>query len=505
MSQTQQLGSRLATLLGADRIVTDTTVIDSRSHDYWLLDLQRRLHGVPSTEPLLVVQPQTHDDVCKLLSFAHAEELHVVPFGAGSGVCGGARPNRDDIVLDLSAMNRIIEINEAALTVTVEPGMLGRDFEAALNSRGYSMGHFPQSINLSSVGGWVATRASGQYSTKYGSIEDMLVALQVVLADGTSIRTKNAPRSATGPGLNGLILGSEGTLAVITEITYRIHPLPQKEAGEAFAFNGFHMGLQAIRKIMRAGWQPALLRLYDSSETVRHFGRAHANSCVLLVLSEGPDALVDVELAECSKIAEQNGGTALGDELVTHWKQNRFKIPDVKDLAIGKGIVFDTIEISANWDRIDDLYDAVMASLKTVPGIVAASAHSSHSYQQGTCFYFTFAAKKPHWLPRLIAGKVSFGLFNGFASPADLAFVERLYSECWDKVMQATVDHEGSISHHHGIGKVRAGWLATEIGVTGVEVLKLVKRALDPRNVLNRGTLIPSGGASPALYNGPGR
>ncbi len=492
MSQVHTLGSRLASLLGADRIVTDKPTIESRSHDYWLLDMQRRLHGVNTGQPLLVVQPHNEDDVCKLLSFAFAEGLHVVPFGAGSGVCGGARPTSDDIVLDLSLMNRIIKLSETALTVTVQPGMLGRDLEAALNARGYSMGHFPQSINLSSVGGWVATRASGQYSTKYGSIEDMLVSLNVVLADGTSVHTKNAPRSSTGPSLNELMLGSEGTLAVITEITYRIHPLPQKESGLAFAFTDFHAGMEAIRKIMRAGWQPALVRLYDASETARHFGSAHKNSCVMLLLSEGPEALVDVELAECARIAELDGGKPLGESLVTEWKSDRFKIPDVKDLAVSKGAVFDTIEISANWDRIDALYDAVIRSLRTMPGILAASAHSSHSYQQGTCLYFTFAAKKPHWLPRVVVGKLSFGKYSGFTSPSDVAFVEQLYNECWRRVMQATLDHHGSISHHHGIGKVRAGWLATELGASGVEVLNSVKRALDPRGVLNRNTLIPA-------------
>lgn len=491
MSPNLALCSRLGALLGADRIVTDDATIASRSHDYWLLDLQRRLHGVSPDQPLLVVQPHTEEDVSKLLSFANAEGLHIVPFGAGSGVCGGARPDKNDIVLDLSLMNRIIAINETALTVTVQPGMLGRDFEAALNARGYSMGHFPQSINLSSVGGWVATRASGQYSTKYGSIENMLVALNVVLADGTIVRTHDAPRSSTGPSLNELMLGSEGTLAVITEITYRIHPLPQKEAGQAFSFVDFHMGLQAIRKITRAGWQPALVRLYDESETVRHFGSAHKNSCVLLLLSEGPEALVDVELSECWRIAERDGGRPLGASLVDEWKENRFKIPDVNELAVSKGVVFDTIEISANWDRIDDLYDSVIRSLKSVPGIIAASAHSSHSYQQGSCLYFTFAVKKPHWLPRIIAGKLSFGHYSGFTSPADLSYVEQIYTDCWTRVMQATVDNGGSISHHHGIGKVRAGWLATEIGASGVDVLRAVKQALDPNGVLNRSTLIP--------------
>jgi len=480
--------AQLAALLGDGKVLTDQATLASRGHDFWLLDLQKRLHGVAMPIPVCVVRPDSAAEVSAVLAFANRENVPVVPYGAGSGVCGGARPTESAIVLDLGAINRILSVNETALTVTVQPGMLGKDLEAELNRRGYSMGHFPQSMNISSVGGWVATRASGQFSTRYGSIENMLVCLKAVLADGTVAETKNVPRSSTGPSVNELLLGSEGTLAVVVEATYKIHPLPEKQCMRAFQFSRFAQGLEAIRKIVRAGWKPPLVRLYDVEETKRHFAEvADAGSCFLLVLSEGPARLAEVELEACTEICTQEGGLDRGEEPVSHWLQNRFRIPDLNELARDKGVIFDTIEVAANWDHVSGLYEAVVAALKTVPGMLAASAHSSHSYQQGTCLYFTFAAKKPYWLVRQIAQRVSpFGL-GRFDSRRDAQTVERTYNQCWQKVMEATLANHGTISHHHGVGKVRMPWLEHELATT-YPILERVKRTLDPRGILNPGT-----------------
>lgn len=499
-SRAERLKSQLQALLGEKKVHTGAEILSSRNHDYWLLDLQRRLHGEQGPLPLCVVQPESHAEVAAVVTFASRESLEVVPYGRGSGVCGGARPRNGALVLDLSNMSGILEINETNLTVTVQPGMLGSEFEEELNKRGYSMGHFPQSIALSSVGGWVATRASGQYSAKYGSIEDMLVCFKGVLADGSTIATKNIPRAAVGPDVNELILGSEGTLVVLTEVTFRIHTLPEKQTFAAFQFPTMRQGLEAIRLIRRAGWKPCLTRLYDGVETQRHFGgghdipnpfnamKEHKDGCMLLLASEGPAALADVEIAECSKIAELAGGTARGEGPVKHWLKVRFRIPNLVELAQDKGVVFDTIEVAANWDKVADLYDAVIASLKTVPGLMVASAHSSHSYDQGACLYFTFAVKKPYWLLRQVARRVTFKRYDGFASAGDAKVVERTYNDCWTKVMEATLANAGTISHHHGVGKVRLPWMKQEHALS-YQVLLKVKKALDPENVLNPGTL----------------
>jgi alkyldihydroxyacetonephosphate synthase len=482
----ETIQTELRALLG-DKVKTDVSELTARSHDFWLLDMQRRLHGSSAPLPICVVAAECGDDVAIVLRFASAHNIPVVPYGAGSGVCGGAQGNAEAITLDLRSMNRILDINEKALTVTVEPGMLGSEFERRLNLRGYSMGHFPQSMQLSSVGGWVATRASGQYSNKYGNIEDMLVCLEGYLADGTHFSTRNAPRSATGPSVNELMLGSEGALAVITSITYKIHPLPEAQMMTAFQFDRFDDALDAIRLMMRSGWAPALTRLYDAAETKRHFqDSAKKGSCVLLFLSEGPRRLVQAEFEECSALAKVLGGVSLGEGPVRHWLERRFVIPDLNDLALNKGVVFDTIEVAGNWDVIGKVYNDAIAALNKVPGIVNASAHSSHSYAQGTCLYFTFAVKKPRWKRLQVARLL--GRKSAFASPSDLPAVEKLYEACWSAVMEAVVANGGTVSHHHGIGKVRMPWVEQELG-SSKRILDGVKDALDPAGILNPGTL----------------
>lgn len=484
----EAIRSQLRALLGDSKVLSDAKSLAERGHDFWLLDLQKRIHGEAMPAPSCVVRPETAAEVAAILAFATRESVPVVPYGAGSGVCGGARPSDGALVLDTRAMNRVVEINPVALTVTVQPGMLGKDLETELNFHGYSMGHFPQSMNISSVGGWVATRASGQFSTRYGSIEDMLVSLKAVLADGTVIETKNVPRASTGPSINELILGSEGTLAVVVEITYKIHPLPEKQAMRAFQFAGFHQGLEAIRKVMRAGWTPPLLRLYDATETERHFhAYAQRGTCMLLVLSEGPARLADAEIEGVSEICLAEGGLDRSAEPVSHWLEKRFQIPDLHELAEKKGVIFDTIEVSANWDRIGHVYDSAVAALKTVPGIVVASAHSSHSYQQGTCLYFTFAVKKPYWLLRQVVQHTTPLASGRFNARSDARVVERTYNECWQKVMEAVLASGGTIAHHHGIGKVRLPWIERELPTT-YAVLERIKQALDPKGILNPGT-----------------
>jgi alkyldihydroxyacetonephosphate synthase len=485
--------AELRALLG-DKVTADDGIRRERSHDFWLLDFQRRLHGSEAPQPLCVVRPENADDISTLLRFAGQRQIAVVPFGLGSGVCGSARAHNGAVVVDMSAMASVLEINETALTVTVEPGLRGSELEDWLNAAGYTMGHFPQSMRLSSVGGWVATRAAGQYSTKYGSIEDMLVCLEGCLADGSRFSTNNVPRSSTGPSLNELILGSEGTLAVLTRVTFKIHPLAEHSRRGAFEFASFSQGMEAVRLMLRAGWKPALVRLYDGAESKRHFkAHVHRGRCVLLLLSEGPTRLADAEYEECAAIAESAGGRPLGSKPVEHWLEHRFEIADVHDLATRKGVVFDTIEVAANWDRINSVYEAAIAALSAVPGIVAASAHSSHSYMQGTCLYFTFGVKKPRWIRKQVARLL--GDRTAFTRSEDLQAVEQSYQRCWQSVMQAVIDNGGTISHHHGIGKVRLPWVEEELAAS-LYVLRTIKNALDPAGILNPGSWL-----SPAADN----
>jgi len=458
--------NELSARLGAEQVTWDETSLLEHAHDYWSLAQLRLLRGTLANRPLCVVRPTSVDQVATALRYANEKRLPVVPFGAGSGVCGGVLPNEQSIVIDMRRMDRILDLNETALMVKVQAGKMGGIFEAELDAAGYTMGHFPQSIDVSTVGGWVATRAAGQYSTRYGNIEDALLALQVVLANGDVVETRVGPRSASGPDVRNIFLGAEGTLGIVTELTARIFPKPPSSVGQAFTFESFDAGLEAIRAFMRAGWRPPVVRLYDAIESGRLFTPwSSGGENLLLLLSEGPPSLTEVEIAGCTQVCEKLGGKAVGPEPVEAWRHERNKVPGFTPF-LERGMVLDTIEVAATWDRIHDLYREVVAALQTVEGLLVASGHSSHSYNSGTNIYFTFAAM-----------------------PAPEK-AEETYLACWAKTIEATLKCNGTIAHHHGIGRLRTKWMAQELG-GGLEVLRKIKRALDPNGIMNPGVLLP--------------
>jgi alkyldihydroxyacetonephosphate synthase len=334
------------------------------------------------------------------------------------------------------------------------------------------MGHFPQSIALSSVGGWVATRAAGQFSTKYGNIEDMLVAFEAVLSNGEVVSTRCVPRAAAGQDLRHVFLGAEGTTGILTELTYEIHPLAAATEKQAMAFSSMSAGLEALRQILRAGWRPAVLRLYDEIEAGRSFaGAANAGESLLLILTEGPAELAAAEIGGATRIATEVGGRVVGSESVDSWLHHRNAVPGF-EYFLKQGMIVDTIEVAATWDRIDQLYVGVLAGMRSVPGLIVASGHSSHSYGTGTNIYFTFAGRPDR--------------------PEEL---EDLYFRIWNAAMEATLTAGGTISHHHGIGRVRREWLAKELG-SAYPMLGRLRRAFDPLGIMNPGALLPVDGGS---------
>lgn len=467
-NQTETLRNLLTTALGREAVSWDDETLVEHRRDTWSLSVLKAMRGQLQNKPLCVVRPADTAQVSALLRLANEHRIPVVPFGGGSGVCGGVLPDANAVVVDLRRMDRILEINDAALTVRVQAGKMGGVFEAELNEKGYSMRHFPQSIDLSTVGGWVATRAAGQYSTRYGNIEDVVLSLEAVLPDGTIVRTKDGPRAAAGPDLRHVFMGSEGTLGIVTEVTYRLVPLPESTKPQAFSFDSMHDGLEAIRLIMRAGWRPPVVRFYDATESARLFPDASTTTnCLLLLLSEGPATMTAAEMDACTAICASVGGKAVGGDPVERWVHERNHVPTFESLY-EKGLVVDTIEVAVTWDRIDDLYREVTEAIKTVPGVVVASGHSSHSYVQGTNIYFTFVA-----------------------FPSDPSKAEETYLACWGKAMDATLACGGTIAHHHGIGRLRVPWMAKELGA-GAGVLRRIKAALDPNGIMNPGVLIPS-------------
>ena len=436
------------------------------SKDFMPITLRWLLDGVVPALPDCIVWPESVDQVSEILKFASKNKIPVIPFGDGSGVLGSAIPRKGGIVLDVKKMNKIVEIDDLGLMARVQTGINGMNLERLLNRDGYTMGHIPQSLYCSSLGGWIACKAAGQFSTKYGKIEDMLVSLEAVLPDGTVISSKSVPRSSTGPAVERLFLGSEGKLGVVTEATVKIWPFPEKRAMVSFLFESLHDAYESTRIILRRGVYPAVMRIYDKNETVRHFWELEGakDHVMLVLLCEGDEKVVDLEHEVCIEVCESHGGVSCGQDPVEHWLESRFNVREVGDF-VPRGFIFDTIEVSVGWKDGVKLYENVIDAMRSVKGVVIASAHASHFYPQGVCFYFTFGGIPPRGVPHY-----------------------EFYMQAWDAAMKAVVDSGGSISHHHGVGLTRAEWLKVEMGAR-MEMFKRIQGVLDPAGVMNPGKM----------------
>ena len=441
--------------------------------DWWPLAINWAASGGVPSRPALVARPTDTAQVSTVLALCHDARVPVTPAGGRSGVCGASVPLFGGVSLDLCGLAGIGDVDGTSLVADLRAGTFGPDVESGLrDGHGLTLGHWPQSMDLSTVGGWLACRGAGQYSNRYGKIEDMVLGLEVVLADGRVIRTGGTgPRSATGPELTQLFVGSEGTLGVITEGRFRVHPVPAGEGRRAVGFPTFAEGLDACRRILRRGASPAVLRLYDTTESARNFDRP--DTSVLIVLDEAdPDlvgATLDVVDQECT------GAAVLEIGLVDRWLAHRNDVSALAPLW-RSGVVVDTVEVSARWTSLPGLYDDVLDALSRVTGTLVTSSHQSHAYTDGACLYFTFAGRPP----------------DDIGEDGRDTWVGDYYRRAWDEVTRATMAAGGSISHHHGIGLNRGRFLADGLGAA-FGVLASVKQALDPRGILNPGKLgLPS-------------
>jgi alkyldihydroxyacetonephosphate synthase len=406
--------------------------------------------------------------VVKVVNACRETTTAIVPFGLGSGVVCGVIASADAVLLDMSAMKKIRSIDTHNLLATFDAGVCGADAEAAVDRRGMMLGHYPQSMDVSTVGGWVATRACGQFSSAYGGIENLVLGLEVVLPNGDVLQTQTTPRASAGPDLKQIFLGSEGTLGIITAVTFSLHWKPEKQDYTAFYAPTMEKGFEAQRYIIQSGWTPPVMRQYDAIEVERQFPEyLRGDDCLIIMVHEGPAAKTAAEIAECTEIATDVGCEAAPGEVVEKWLEERNHVPTFESF-LESGIVVDTVEIAADWKKIAPIYTNAVASLNEVENMLNASAHSSHCYRSGLNLYFTFAAL-----------------------PSDPNKMSAVYFDCWRRIMEATIEGGGGISHHHGIGRIRRKWMPDEVGEAGVAILKNLKAILDPDNILNPGVLIP--------------
>jgi alkyldihydroxyacetonephosphate synthase len=438
-------------------VEVDESARADHSRDWWPRLIPGVAAGLIDNWPGAVVNAATTEDVAVTLRVASEHHIAVTPQGGRSSVVGGATPHRGAIALDLTGLNRVLEIDDVSSTVRVEAGVFGPALENALTPHGFTAGHFPQSFDISTVGGWIASRGAGQYSNRYGTIEDLVRGLTVVLANGNVLHLGgHGPREAVGPDLMQLFIGSEGTLGVITEATLVLRRRASDERRRAYSFATFSEGLDACRRILQRGARPAVLRLYDEVESTRHF---ELNECALIVLDEGDAILVEATIAI---VEDECRDAAVRDEaLVERWLERRNDVGALAPLW-ERGLVVDTIEVAGPWSILKSLHERVTSTLRSLEGMLVVSVHQSHAYVDGACLYFTFAAQ-----------------------PND---PEVFYRQAWDVAMTDVLSLGGAVSHHHGVGHNRARFVASALGDT-FPLLSDVKALLDPRGIMNPGVL----------------
>lgn len=443
-------------------VSTEPVTLAEASRDWWPLAMTWALDGEVAQLAAAVATPASIDEVRDVVRICNEAQVPITTAAGRSGVCGGSVPLYGGVVLDLTGLAGIVGVDPVSMVVDVRPGTFGDHFEHELRAEhGVTVGHWPQSMALSTVGGWLACRGAGQLSNRYGKIEDIVVGMDVVLADGSLIHTGGNARQAAGPDLNQLFVGSEGTLGVIVGSRLRAHPAPQHERRVAFGFASFADGLDACRRILRRGASPAVLRLYDSIEGQRNFETGDVHP--LLVLDEGDMALVEAGMEIVREECEE--ALPLDEAIVEKWMGHRNDVSALESL-VSRNFVIDTMEVTGPWSALPDIYEATLAAMAAVDDVIVVSAHQSHAYSDGACLYFTFGGR-PEPEPES---------------------KDRFYRAVWDAGTRAVLERGGSLSHHHGVGLNRSRFMREALG-DAYNVLLAMKHALDPNGVLNPGKL----------------
>lgn len=459
------VAAELAGIVGEHRVSVHPQDLHRHSGDRSPSALLARRMGKRLARPLCVVRPRTTEHVSEIVTWANHTKTPLVPYGGGSGVTEGIRPD-GAVVVELRAMNEIRDFDEKNRLVRAECGVLGSDLDKALHGWGFMLGHQPQSMEISTVGGWVSTRAIGQLSSRYGGIEDLIAGIEAVLPDGRVVRTKGTPRAAIGPDVAALLIGAEGTLGIVTEVALRVAPLPPARLDLCVRFEHMAEGVAAYRKIAQEGLEPTMMRLYDRDDA-EIFLRNHPDEPrgpVMLMSFEGFDARARLE--EAFRLTRARRGN---DELVDHWWIHRNDLAhEYMNLMAGTGVlgphaIVETIEVSARWSNLRDVYHSMKDVLSKEADIVGC--HLSHHYVDGACLYFSIAS----------------------ACDSDEEAARKL-DAWWAAAMPACVEAGGSISHHHGIGRRRAPWLPAELGGWW-DLLVAVKKVMDPNGIMNPGAL----------------
>ena len=488
----EPLPAALVEAVGAEAVFDSTGDRVRHATGCGYVDLVRLRSGHLDAAPDAVLLPADAAAVRRVLEVCAAEGVAVVPFGGGTSVVGGIEPLRGShprlVSLDLARL-RGVEVDRRSLTARLGAGLRGPEAEATLNAEGVVLGHFPQSFEYATIGGFAATRSAGQASSGYGRFDELVSALRLISPAG-ELRTLETPHTAAGPSLRELALGSEGVFGVIPEVTVRVRPAPSVRRYEAWVAESFEAGSEIVRALAQGPGLPDVIRVSDEEETRVSlalsgprglagtlFGgylglRGKRDGCLVVVGVEGDEESVARRRALTVRALHRGGAAYLGQAAGRSWEHSRFEGPYLRDTLMDMGAMVETLETSHTWSRLGELHDAVAAAVRDsladqgTPGF--AFCHLSHAYADGASLYFTFVARA-----------------RQDAELDQWAAVKRAASE-------AIVAAGGTITHHHGIGRDHAPFMGAEVGPTGIEVLRAVKERLDPNGVMNPGKLIPS-------------
>ncbi|MFL6238017.1 MAG: FAD-binding oxidoreductase [Actinomycetes bacterium] len=481
----------LGGVVGAENVRADrdTRLVHAGGKSY--PDLFRRRTGDAADAPDAVVLPGTPDEAQRVLEVCAANDVAVVPFGGGTSVVGGVEPLRGRfaavIALDLSRLNRLVSFDRESMTATLQAGLRGPQAEALLREHGCTLGHFPQSYEHASIGGYAATRSAGQASTGYGRFDDLVVGLRMATPAGELV-LDHGPASAAGPDLRALAVGSEGVLGVITEVSLLVRQVPEQRVYEGWVFRSFDAGASALQALAQQRVAPDVVRLSDEEETQVTFAlagdswkqrvamrwlrlRNYADGCLVIVGWEGTAAAISARRTACGDVLRQHKGLRLGESVGRAWEHGRFDGPYLRDDLMDRGVLVETLETAAPWSRLREVHasvgEALRSSLASEDGRPIVMCHVSHVYETGASLYFTFAAA------------------------AEDGRELQQWRRAKTAACEAIVAAGATITHHHAVGMDHAPYLSAEIGDLGVDILRVVKSRLDPSGILNPGKLVP--------------
>jgi alkyldihydroxyacetonephosphate synthase len=486
---------RLEARLGPGGVRTDRLARVARAAGKSYPDLVRLRSGEAPAAPDAVLVPTSPEGVASILEVCSELGVAVVPFGGGTSVVGGVTPRREGfaaaVSLDLGGLSGKVEVDRRSLTARVGPGTLGAVAEAELGAHGLTLGHFPQSYELATVGGFVATRSAGQASTGYGRIEDRVLGLTCATPSG-ELSVAPVPASAAGPSLRELVVGSEGILGVITGLTLAVEPAPEVRHYEGWSFRSFAEGVEALRVLTQAGAAPEVARLSDEEETRLSKGlaatgssadlagraylslRGHAAGALAILGWEGESRVAARRRSRAARMLRAAGGLALGGGPGRSWARNRYAAPYLRDELMDMGALVDTLETATSWSGLLALHagvsTAVRAALAGRGATPVVGCHVSHLYGSGASLYFTMLAR---------------------AEPG--REIEQ-WSAAKQAAGEAIVAHRATITHHHGVGCDHRRWMEAEVGPLGLEMLRSAKARLDPGGVMNPGKILPVSG-----------